>query len=109
VPISNAGGMMPVWSSNGRELFYRTEANRLMVANYSVKGDGFVADKPQIWCGRQLAYTSLRVNFDLAPDGKRFAVLMPVEGAGLRARQSHVTLVLNFFEEVRRRVAREAK
>jgi serine/threonine-protein kinase len=109
VQVSNAGGMMPVWSSNGRELFYRTEDNRLMVANYSVKGDAFVAAKPQIWCERQLASTGLRVNFDLAPDGKRFAVLMPVEGAGLRVRQSHVTLVLNFFDEVRRHVAREAK
>ena len=47
VQISNAGGMMPVWSRNGHELFYRTEDNRIMVANYIVKGGTFVADKPR--------------------------------------------------------------
>ena len=39
VQISNAGGTMPVWSRNGRELFYRTEDQRIMVANYTVKGE----------------------------------------------------------------------
>ena len=29
---------MPVWSRNGHELFYRTEDQRIMVANYTVKG-----------------------------------------------------------------------
>ena len=46
VQISNAGGLMPVWSRNGHELFYRTEDQRIMVANYTVKGGTFVADKP---------------------------------------------------------------
>jgi Tol biopolymer transport system component len=31
--ISNGGGTMPVWSRNGRELFYRTEDSRIMVAS----------------------------------------------------------------------------
>ena len=31
VQISNTGGVLPVWSPNGRELFYRTEDQRIMV------------------------------------------------------------------------------
>ena len=40
--------------------------------------------------------------YDLAPDGKRFAVLMPVKNSDAREARNHVTLVLNFFDEVQR-------
>src|SRR5712692_1942007 len=80
VLISNAGGLMPNWSRNGRELFHRTEDQRIMVSNYTVKGESFVADKPRVWSGRQLANLGQGRNFDLAPDGRRFVVLMPAEG-----------------------------
>jgi len=109
VQISNAGGTMPVWSRNGRELFYRSEDHRIMVVNYTVKGESFVPDKPQVWFGKQLANIGLGMNFDLAPDGKRFVVLMPVESSEPREAQNHVMLVVNFFDEVRRRVAAQGK
>jgi serine/threonine-protein kinase len=109
VQISNAGGTIPVWSRNGRELFYRTEDQRIIVANYTVKGESFVADKPRVWFGKQLANVGLAVNLDLAPDGKRFVVLMPVESPEPRESQNHVMLVVNFFDEVRRRVAAQGK
>jgi hypothetical protein len=38
----------------------------------------------------------------MAPDGKRFAVLMPVE----QPLGNRVTFVMNFFDEVRRRIAK---
>jgi serine/threonine-protein kinase len=104
VQISNAGGTLPVWSRNGHELFYRTEDNRIMVANYTVKGGAFVVDVPRVWFGRQLANIGLGVNFDLAPDGRRFVALMPAESPEPRETQSHLTLVVNFFDEVRRHV-----
>jgi serine/threonine-protein kinase len=109
VQISNAGGMMPIWSRNGHELFYRTEDNRIMVANYTVRGESFMAEKPRLWFGKQLANLGVGVNFDLAPDGKRFVVLMPAESPEPREAQNHVTLVVNFFDEVRRRVAAHGK
>jgi hypothetical protein len=46
---------------------------------------------------------------DLASDGSRFIVLMPVESAEPRETESHVTLVVNFFDEVRRRMAGQSK
>jgi Tol biopolymer transport system component len=105
--ISNSGGTLPVWSPNNHELFYRTEDERIMVANYTVKGDSFVSEKPRVWSGRQLADLGLTPNMDLAPDGKRFCVVMPAESPEPpRQTQNHVMLVLNFFDEVRRIVAR---
>lgn len=109
VQISNAGGMMPVWSRTGHELFYRTEEQRILVASYTVKGDRFVADRPRVWVGKQIANLGLAVNFDLAPDGKRFVVLMPAESPEPRETQSHIKIVTNFFDEVRMRVAAQGK
>lgn len=104
VQISNAGGTMPLWSRNGHELFYRTEDQRIMVVNYTVKGESFVPGKPRVWSGKQLANTGLATNLDIAPDGKRLVALMPAETTEARESKSHVTLVVNFFDEVRQRV-----
>jgi len=100
--ISNGGGTMPRWARNGRELFYRTEDSRIMVATYSARGDTFVADKPRLWSDKRLASTGLTPNLDLAPDGKRFAVLMPPGGTEATDVQRHVMLLMNFFDELRR-------
>jgi serine/threonine-protein kinase len=107
--ISIAGGVIPVWSRNGHELFYRTEDQRITVVNYRVQGGAFEPGKPQAWFGKQLTNVGLTFNYDLAPDGKRFVGLMPAEGPELRESQSHVTFELNFFDEVRRRFAGQAK
>jgi serine/threonine-protein kinase len=104
VQISNAGGVAPVWSRNGHELFYRTEDQRIMVADYTVKGESFVAGKPRVWFAKQLVNVGLGINFDVAPDGKHFIVVMAVERPEPQELPSHVTLVVNFFEELRRRV-----
>ncbi len=104
--ISNAGGVYPEWSSNGHELFFRTDDNRIMVATYAAKADSFVPDKPRVWSDKQLANfgpvgTS---TYDLAPDGKRIAALMPVETAEAQKAQNQVIFLENFFDEVRRKV-----
>jgi Tol biopolymer transport system component len=46
--ISNDGGVLPAWSRNGHELFYRTKDQRIMVTNYTAKGESFVAGKPRV-------------------------------------------------------------
>jgi hypothetical protein len=100
---------MPLWSKNGRELFYRTKDQRIMVANYAARGDSFIAERPRTWFGERLANLGLAANLDVAPDGKHFIVLMPAESTKLREKQSDVTLAVNFFDEVRRRVAGQAR
>jgi serine/threonine-protein kinase len=105
--ISNGGGSFPVWSHNGRELFFRSADNRIMVAAYTVKGDSFeVADQPRAWSEKRLSNTGSNfstANFDFAPDGKRVAAIMPVETPEVQRAQSHVVLLINFFDELRRR------
>jgi Tol biopolymer transport system component len=109
--ISSDGGAYPVWSRNGRELFFRSNDNRIMVAAYTVKGDSFVADKPRVWSEKRLAdFGTVGIaNYDLAPDGKRVVALMPAESAQGQQAQSHVIFLMNWFDEVRRRVPAETK
>ena len=103
--ISNAGGTYPAWSSNGRELFFRTDDNRIMVATYAAKATSFVPDKPRLWSEKRLANfgTVGTSNYDLAPDGKRIAVLMPVESQQAQQAQNHVVFLMNFADELQRK------
>jgi hypothetical protein len=59
--------------------------------------------KPRLWVDKQLFYTGT-INLDLAPDGKRFAVLEAAETEGAQKSSVHVTFLLNFFDELRRRI-----
>jgi eukaryotic-like serine/threonine-protein kinase len=103
--ISTGGGSFPVWSRTRKELFYRTEDQFLMVTSYSLVGDSFVAVKPRVWSDKRFFNTGFLQNFTLAPDGKRFAVLMSAESPEPGVTEPHAMLVLNFFDEIRRRVA----
>jgi len=101
--ISDGGGTLPVWSSNGRELFYKNLDQRIRVVTYRVEGDSFAAEKPRLWSDKPLADTGTFPNYDLAPDGKRIAALMPVEDPTGRNR---VTFLMNFTSEIERRLQR---
>jgi hypothetical protein len=69
----------------------------MMVADYTVNGEAYAAGKPRLWAAKK----DLGAYFDLAPDGKRFAVLQ--EAAPVENGTEHVTFLLNFFDELRRR------
>jgi Tol biopolymer transport system component len=102
--ISNSSSTNPMWSRNGHELFFETSDRHIMLVTYAVKGDSFVADKPRVWSDKQLGTTLGAKNADPAPDGKRIVALMPVETAEGQKTQSHVTFLMNFFDELRRKV-----
>jgi Tol biopolymer transport system component len=109
VQISASGGRIPLWSPNGRELFYRTNDQRIMVATYTTNGGSFAAGSPRQWSQSRLADTGVISNFDLSPDGRRILALMPAVRPEDQQTENHVTFMLNFFDEVRRRVASAAR
>jgi Tol biopolymer transport system component len=96
--ISNSGGGSAVWSRTRSELMYRS-ADRIMAVGYAVKGDSFVAEKPRAWIENARAVAG----FDPAPDNKRVAVFVPVARVAPRQERT-IVVVLNFFDELRRRV-----
>src|SRR5579864_332554 len=96
--ISTGGALFPVWSRDGRELLFRTPDQRVMAANYTATGDSFAAGKPRLWSETHLRYVGAFSTFDLAPDGKRLAVLDADDANGDKL-PTHLTFLLNFFDE----------
>jgi serine/threonine-protein kinase len=103
--ISNGGGSQPVWAHHGRELFFTTLDNEIMVARYTVQGDSFTAERPRPWSEKRLANVGYERNYDLGSDDRRIVGLMPAEIT--EEPQSHVIFLINFFDELRRRMSME--
>jgi hypothetical protein len=101
--ISNNGGRFAVWSQNGHDLLYQS-GDQIMSVAYTAKGDRFVAEKPRVWLGELGGFRAgFGTAWDLAPDGKRVAVVTPVETPGAPKQDHEVVMLLNFFNELRRR------
>ena len=97
--ISNEGGTEPVWSPDGRELFYRRGDQVIAVA---------VQDGPEFTVGtsRVLFEGPYEVvegarNYDIMPDGKRFVMVR--SDMGDVPERFHV--VSNWFQELQARAA----
>jgi hypothetical protein len=85
--------------------------NRLRVVEYTASGESFQAAKPRLWSDKMRSGVgAFDKNFDLAPDGRRIVTLVPVEESEeQKSQQHHVTLLQNFFDELRRRVPVDRK
>jgi Tol biopolymer transport system component len=102
--ISTGGGFLPIWSRNGKELFYRTTDSKIMVSTYIASGNSFHAEKPQLWSlGQFVSLGTGAYNFDMHPDGKRFAVLK-APGTEQAAAVNKVSFIFNFLDEINRKV-----
>jgi serine/threonine-protein kinase len=105
--ISNGGGDNPRWSRNGRELFYGVN-DRVMAVTYTIHDGMFIATKPRVWSDRRVNTQFVLPTFDINMGTGRLAVLVPGETGNAQDQPHHVTLVLNFFDELRR-IAQSAK
>ena len=72
----------------------------MMAVGYSVNGDSFAAGKPRVWSETRLRNPGPVSNYDLAPDGKRLAAMLETSDEKPPTR---LTVLLNFFDELRRR------
>jgi serine/threonine-protein kinase len=102
--VSTGGGTFPLWSQDGRQLFFETLDNRIMVADCAAKGESFEAGKPRLWSPRRVASTFPFMNLALHPDGKRFLVFPTADASGKAATGVHAAFLLNFTDELKRRI-----
>jgi hypothetical protein len=103
--VSSSGGDEPLWSSDGRELFYR-QAQAMMVVAVSIKGNDFSFGPPQQLFTGPFASAAGEVarSYDVSRDG-RFLMLQPADSKSTRTTAS-IIVVQNFIEELKRRVRR---
>ncbi len=98
--ISADGGTEPVWARSGRELFYRN-GDKMMAADIATQ-PSFSARKPKVlFEGHYESYGPFSSYYDVSPDGQRF-LMVKENQQGTSA--SQINVVLNWFEELKRRV-----
>jgi serine/threonine-protein kinase len=99
--ISTEGGAEPVWNPNGRELFYRN-GDKMMAVDVTTQ-PSFSVGKPRMLFEGQYQPTPVTFpNYDVSPDGQRFLMLKASEQE--QAAPTQINVVLNWFEELKRRV-----
>ncbi len=104
--ISTEGGAEPAWNANGRELFYRS-GGKMMAVDIATQ-PAFAAGKPRVlFEGRYELSPATSPNYDVSPDGQRFLMLRPSEQEASAPTQ--INVVLNWFEELKRRVPTDKK
>ena len=95
--ISNHGGTGPVWSRDGRELFY-AEGNRMMRVGIE-RTPRFAASAPQILFETPDVVWERARNYDVLPDGSGFVVVR--RGSGTPATRT-LRVVFDWFAELER-------
>ncbi len=106
IAISRGGGRSPRWSSNGRELFYRSGRQMMVVP---------VEPGPRFRTGtQQLLFEGDYVqesdnqgahNYDVSRDGQLFLMVAPAaRGPGEDAARPKIVVVQNWIEELKRLV-----
>jgi len=104
--ISTEGGTEPAWNLNGRELFYRS-GDKMMAVDINTQ-PGFAAGKPRmLFQGPYERSPATSPNYDVSPDGQRFLMLKPADTG--ESAPTQINVVLNWFEELKRRVPTEKK
>ena len=109
IQVSSEGGTDPVWSHDGRELFYRS-GDKMMVVAVSTQPT-IRASRPQLlWeghysvgmgssCGMPGATSA---NYDVTADGQRFLMIKDLDQDAV---SKQIVVVLNFAEELKRLTA----
>ena len=96
--VSQDGGTEPVWSPDGRELFYRGYADgraKLMVAELRMVPELEVLSRKALFPVDEILGASPHANYSISPDGKTFVMVR-------RAPANRIVVLQNLPELVRR-------
>ena len=95
VSVSTGGGGEPLWAPDGKRLYYRAGA-RLMAARIATSPSFAVTGRDTLFEG-PFTTDPYHPNYDVAPDGKSFVMVRPVE------ENRRLVMVVNWIQELRQR------
>jgi serine/threonine-protein kinase len=100
IPISTDGGMEPVWSPDGKVLYYRdVSGNKMMSVSFITEPELHVGKPKVLFEGKYFGGAPWGRNYDIAPDGTRF-IMITDEGQIVKSTQ--INVILNWSEELKR-------
>jgi serine/threonine-protein kinase len=95
--ISTGGGSTPVWSRDGKELFYNDEGDRMVAVPVDTSGATFTWGPAQVLFDIPATLTVPDRSYDVSPDGQRF--LFVKDDTNIRA--PDIVVVLDWLEELK--------
>jgi serine/threonine-protein kinase len=95
VPVSTGGGGEPLWSPDGKRIYYRI-GTTVMAASVATAPALAVTAREKLFDG-PFATDAYHPNYDVAPDGKSFVMVRPVD------ENRQLVMVVNWIQELRRR------
>jgi serine/threonine-protein kinase len=99
ISISTEGGMEPVWSPDGKALYYRDiSGDRVMVVSFIAEPELSVGKPQLLFEGKYFAGTIWGRNYDIAPDGNRFIMITDEEQ---KQKLTQMNIILNWAEELK--------
>ena len=104
--VSTGGGNCPLWSPDGRELFYLSEDNNAMSVAVETKPTLRFGAPKVLFKNTNLGLTVTSGHpWDIHPDGKRFLMMEPPPAASSEEKpKPKIIVVTNWFEELKQRV-----
>ncbi len=105
VTISTDGGRQPVWSRDGRELFYRSAEGMMAVpiTTFTTSRALSAGTPTRLFEDDYYFYLSRRT-YDVAPDGQRFLMITMGDYAAEGVSSHRMVVVENWHEELKARV-----
>jgi hypothetical protein len=97
-----------MWSADGEELFFRPQAatgERILRSVDVVTQPEFGFGNEQALPIKNFIVVNYHRDYDITPDGQRFVMMFAADNADSRGpARDQINIVLNWFEELKRRV-----
>ena len=107
--ITTTGGTHPLWSPDGKQLFYLegTSSGTSRITSVDIRTvGGFTIGKPS---PLPITFRAVGTNsrpYDISPDGNQFIVMLPPAQAETTERPTmQINIILNWLQELKQRVA----
>ncbi len=97
--VTVEGGTAPLWSRDGLTLFYRNAAATRLFARHVTWNPNPTFGPPEVVNGWWVKDHPWGRQYDVTPDGKSFVMIAGTSTAG-----NQITVVLNWFEELKRKL-----